>query len=70
MKLLSLPASSASIERIFSNFGMLQTKLRNRLGLAKTPNLFRATVHFVAAQRLIGSVDRTSRSLMRLTQEH
>ena len=36
-KLLSMPASSAAIERIFSNFGSIQTKLRNRLGLQKWP---------------------------------
>jgi len=33
--LLHLPSSSASTERIFSNFGAIQTKLRNRLGLEK-----------------------------------
>ena len=33
MKLLSVPSSSASLERVFSNFGVIQTKLRNRLGL-------------------------------------
>ena len=32
-------ASSASIERIFSNLGMLQTKLLNRLGHATTAQL-------------------------------
>jgi hypothetical protein len=32
VKLLSCPASSASIERIFSNFGNIHTKVRNRLG--------------------------------------
>lgn len=31
--LLSCPASSASIERIFSNFGLIHSKLRNRLGV-------------------------------------
>ena len=31
-KLLVMPASSAAIERIFSNFGLIQTKLRNKLG--------------------------------------
>lgn len=30
--LLSCPASSASTERIFSNFGVIHSKLRNRLG--------------------------------------
>jgi hypothetical protein len=34
-KLLEMPSSSAVIERIFSNFGMFQSKLRNRLGLVK-----------------------------------
>ena len=37
--LLRLPASSASIERIFSNFSFVQNKLRNRLGLEKTAKL-------------------------------
>ena len=34
-KLLVMPASSAAIERIFSNFGLIQTKLRNKLGIQK-----------------------------------
>ena len=33
INLLILPSSSASIERIFSNFGLIQTQLRNRLGI-------------------------------------
>ena len=37
--LLHLLASSASIERIFSNFSFIQTKLKNRLGLDKTSKL-------------------------------
>ena len=32
MSLLSKPPSSASIERTFSSFGLVQTKLQNRLG--------------------------------------
>ena len=32
-------ASSASLERIFSSFGLVITKLRNRLGLAKAQKL-------------------------------
>ena len=36
---LNLPASSASVERIFSNFGAVQTKLRNRLGVEKAGKL-------------------------------
>lgn len=36
---LSIPASSASIERVFSNYAALQTKVRNRLGLAKAGKL-------------------------------
>ena len=38
-KLLEMPSSSAAIERIFSNFGMIQSKLRNRLGLVKAGKL-------------------------------
>jgi hypothetical protein len=34
-----MPSCSAAIERIFSNFGMIQSKLRNRLGLAKAGKL-------------------------------
>ena len=37
--LLSCPASSASIERIFSNFAFVHTKVRNRLGIEKASNL-------------------------------
>jgi hypothetical protein len=37
--LLEMPSCSAAIERIFSNFGMIQSKLRNRLGLAKAGKL-------------------------------
>lgn len=39
VKLLRMPSSSASIERVFSNFGLIQTKLRNRLGLQKAARL-------------------------------
>jgi hypothetical protein len=35
-----MPSCSAAIERIFSNFGMIQSKLRNRLGLVKAGSLF------------------------------
>ena len=38
-KLLEMPSSSAVIERIFSNYGMFQSKLRNRLGLVKAGKL-------------------------------
>ena len=34
-ELSSLPARSASVERIFSTFGNVHTKLRNRLGNEK-----------------------------------
>ena len=37
--LLSCPASSASIERIFSNFAFVHTKVHNRLGIEKASNL-------------------------------
>lgn len=39
IKLSLLPSSAASIERVFSNFGMIQTKLRNRLGVEKAAKL-------------------------------
>lgn len=38
-QLLQLPSSLAAIERIFSNFGLIQTKLRNQLGLDKAAKL-------------------------------
>ena len=38
-KLMGMPASSASIERIFFNFGLIQTKLRNKLGVQKGAKL-------------------------------
>jgi hypothetical protein len=44
---LEMPSCSAAIERIFSNFGMIQSKLRNRLGLVK-------------AGKLVGPLRRTS----------
>ena len=34
-----MPSCLAAIERIFSNFGMIQSKLRNRLGLVKAGKL-------------------------------
>jgi hypothetical protein len=37
--LLEMSSSSAAIERIFSNLGMIQSKLRNRLGLVKAGKL-------------------------------
>lgn len=38
-RLLKMPASSASLERVFSNFGFLQSKLRNRLGIQKAAKM-------------------------------
>ena len=37
--LLVMPASSGGIERVFSNFSLIQTKLRNRLGVQKAAKL-------------------------------
>jgi len=37
--LLSCPASSASVERVFSSFGLVHTKLRNRLGVDRAAKL-------------------------------
>lgn len=39
MKLHSIPCSSSSIERIFSNFSHIHSKLRNRLGVQKAAKL-------------------------------
>ena len=39
LQLLSAPALSASIERIFSNFSHIHTKIKNRLGNLKTSKL-------------------------------
>ena len=39
VRLMSAPASSASIERIFSSFGLIHNKLRNRLGPRKAADL-------------------------------
>jgi len=36
---LHLPSSSAAIERVFSNFGLVQSKLQNQLGLEKAAKL-------------------------------
>jgi hypothetical protein len=38
-KLLEMPSSSTAIVKIFSKFGMIQSKLRNRLGLVKAGKL-------------------------------
>ena len=43
IQLLDAPCSSAAIERIFSNFSFIHTKIRNRLGNEKLQNLFSAT---------------------------
>jgi hypothetical protein len=37
--LLSCPASSALVERVFSSFGIVHTKLRNRLGVERAAKL-------------------------------
>ena len=39
LKLLSMPASSAAIEILFSNSEMIQSNLRNRLLLSKAAKL-------------------------------
>ena len=39
LKLLHLPSSSAAIERVFSNFGLVQSKPRNQLGLEKAAKI-------------------------------
>lgn len=39
VQLVSIPASSASIERIFSTFGLVLSKARNRLGIERAAKL-------------------------------
>ena len=39
IQLLSAPGSSASVERVFSKFGLIHSKLRNRLGIKKVTKL-------------------------------
>eukprot|EP00918_Siedleckia_nematoides_P101535 GHVU01221792.1.p1 GENE.GHVU01221792.1~~GHVU01221792.1.p1 ORF type:complete len:874 (+),score=92.83 GHVU01221792.1:158-2779(+) len=39
LKILSFPVQSASVERLFSDFGQILTKTRNRLGAAKVHHL-------------------------------
>jgi hypothetical protein len=39
MQLHNAPCSSASIERVFSSFGLVQSKLRNRLGVERATKL-------------------------------
>ena len=38
-RVLTCPASSAGLERLFSSFGLVHTKLRNRLGIEKVAKL-------------------------------
>ena len=38
-RLLSAVASSSGVERVFSTFGLVQSKLRNRLGTEKAAKL-------------------------------
>ena len=39
LQLHTAPASSAALERIFSSLGIIQTRLRNRLGIDKAQKL-------------------------------
>lgn len=39
LKLLNIPASSAQLERLFSNWSFIHTDLRNRLGLEKSKKI-------------------------------
>ena len=50
--LLKLPASSSSIERVFSCFGLVQTKLRNRLGIEKASKLVTCYRHLRGTHEL------------------
>lgn len=48
----SAPASSASIERYFSTFGLVWSKLRNRLGVDKATKLVKVYRHFRSTNAL------------------
>jgi hypothetical protein len=41
IRVLSCPTSSAGLERMFSSFGLIHTKLRNRLGNQRVMKLVR-----------------------------
>ena len=45
MRLLSIPASSASCERVFSQAGLTLSKLRTRLGVDTVANLMMIKYH-------------------------
>ena len=54
LKLLHLPSSSTAIERVFSNFGLVQSKLRNQLGLEKAAKLVTCYTHLTSqVKRLV-----------------
>jgi len=44
-KLFTCPSSSAGLERVFSSFGLVHTKLRNKLANAKVEKLVKIYVH-------------------------
>lgn len=54
IKLLNIPASSAQIERLFSNWTFIHSDLRNRLELEKSKKL--VNVYFTLKQKSIPNV--------------
>jgi hypothetical protein len=57
-----MPSCSAAIERIFSNFGIIQSKLRNRLGLVKAGKLVFATTFLIGFCKLFNTSSITFRN--------
>ena len=51
LKLLHLTSSSAATERVFSNFGLVQSKLQNHFGLGK------AAKHVTCYRQLHGNAE-------------
>ena len=45
LKQLHLPSSSAAIERVFFNNGLVQSKLQNQLGMKKAAELVTCATH-------------------------
>ena len=55
-KLYNCPASSGSIERIFSTFGFVWSKTRNRLGSDKAQKLVQLYRHYRSSHELLADL--------------
>ena len=54
---LCCPSSSGFIERVFSSFGLVWTKVRNSLGIEKTHKLVSIYRHYAALKKAKGESD-------------